>query len=208
MRKPVGGTPLDPVLVRAIEQTAKLLEELGHHVEEASPDYDAEPLDVAFWMVMSANTSTNIQLRAAGRTPGPGDLEPVTRLVAERGRVVSASDYIRGVQTFHRTGRQLGAFFEKHDVLLSATIARTSLPLGSVRMDSDLEQFDEAVRPMTAFTVVCNATGVPAMSVPLAWTDDGLPIGLHFVGRFGAEEMLYSLAGQLEEARPWRDRRP
>jgi amidase len=61
---------------------------------------------------------------------------------------------------------------------------------------------------MTAFTAVCNATGVPAMSVPLAWTDDGLPIGLHVVGRFGAEEMLYSLAAQLEEARPWRDRRP
>jgi amidase len=208
MRKPVGGAALDPVLVGAIERTARLLEELGHHVEEASPDYDAAALNSAFWMVMSANTWTNIQLRAAGRTPSPDDLEPVTRLTAERGRAVSAHDYIRGVQTFHRTGRQLGAFFGKYDVLLSTTLARTSLPLGTVRMDGTLEQFDAAVAPMTPFTAVCNATGVPAMSVPLEWTGDGLPIGMHFVGRYGDEETLYALAGQLEEARPWRRHRP
>jgi amidase len=208
MRKPVDGDPLDPVMVDAIEQTAMLLEQLGHKVEEAAPGYDAGALDAAFWMVMSASTFANLQQLGGGRAPGPDDLEPVTRLAAKRGRGGSAGDYIRGVQVFHRTARQLGAFFEKYDVLLSTTIARTSLPLGMVRTDGTLEQFDEAVRPMTAFTAVCNATGVPAMSVPLAWTDDGLPIGLHVVGRFGAEEMLYSLAAQLEEARPWRDRRP
>ncbi|MFI5001578.1 MAG: amidase [Reyranellales bacterium] len=208
MTKPVGEGPLDPVLLRAIEQTVKLLAELGHHVEEASPDYDSAVLGAAFWRVMCANTWTNIQLRAAGRTAGPNDLEPVTRLYAERGRAVSADEYIRAVQAFHRTGRQLGAFFEKYDVLLSTTIARTSLPLGTVRMDGTAEQFEQAVAPMTPFTAVCNATGVPAMSVPLAWTDDGLPIGLHFVAKFGAEETLYSLAAQLEQARSWRERRP
>jgi amidase len=208
MRKPVGGEVLDPVLVRAIERTAKLLEELGHQVEEASPQYDAATLDAAFWRIMASNTWTNIQLRAAGRVPGPDDLEPVTRLTAERGRAVTADEYIRSVQRFHRTGRQLGAFFDKHDVLLSTTISRTSLPLGTVRMDGTLEAFDEQVAPMTAFTAVCNATGVPAMSVPIEWTDDGLPIGMHFVARYGAEETLYSLATQLEQARPWRNRRP
>jgi amidase len=208
MRKPVGGEALDPVLVRAIERTAMLLEELGHQVEEAVPQYDAEALDAAFWRIMSANTWTNIQLRAAGRMPGPDDLEPVTRLYAERGRGVTADEYIRSVQTFHRTGRQLGAFFEKHDVLLSTTIARTHLPLGTVRMDGSAEQFEQAVAPMTAFTAVCNAAGVPAMSVPIEWTDDGLPIGMHFVARYGAEETLYALAAQLEQARPWRNRKP
>ncbi|HEY4167899.1 MAG TPA: amidase [Reyranella sp.] len=208
LRKPAGGEILDPVLARAIERTAKLLEELGHQVEEASPQYDAAALDSAFWRIMSANTRTNIQLRAAGRTPGPDDLEPVTWLTAERGRAVTADEYIRSVQIFHRTGRQLGAFFEKHDVLLSTTIARTSLPLGSVRMDGALEAFDQQVAPMTAFTAVCNATGVPAMSVPIEWTDDGLPIGMHFVARYGAEETLYALAAQLEHASPWRNRRP
>jgi len=177
-------------------------------VEEASPQYDAAALDAAFWRVMAANTWTNIQLRAAGRVPGPGDLEPVTQLVAERGRAITADEYIRSVQAFHRTGRALGAFFEKHDVLLSTTIARTSLPLGTVRMDGTLDAFDRRVAPMTAFTAVCNATGVPAMSVPIEWTDDDLPIGMHFVARYGAEETLYALAAQLEHARPWRNRRP
>ncbi|HEX4509241.1 MAG TPA: amidase [Burkholderiaceae bacterium] len=208
MRKPVGGAALDPVLVKAVERTARLLEELGHHVEEASPDYDANALNAAFWMVMSANTYTNILLRSAGRAPGTGDLEPVTVETAHRGGAVSANDYIRGVQTFHRTGRALGAFFGKYDVLLSTTLARTSLPLGTVRMDGTLEAFDAQVAPMTPFTAVCNATGTPAMSVPLEWTDDGLPIGMHFVAKLGAEEMLYSLAAQLEQARPWRNRRP
>ena len=132
----------------------------------------------------------------------------MTRLHAEVGRGISAHEYIRAVQTFHRTGRQLGAFFETYDVLLSPTIARTHLPLGTVRMDGTLEQYQEGLAPMISFTAVCNATGVPAMSVPLAWTDDGLPIGMHFVGRLGAEEMLYSLAAELERAAPWRDRRP
>jgi Asp-tRNA(Asn)/Glu-tRNA(Gln) amidotransferase A subunit family amidase len=208
MRKPVGGAPLDPVLIGAVERTAKLLAGLGHHVEEAAPDYDAAATGAALGTVMSANTWTNIQIRANGRVPGPDDLESMTRLAAERGRGISAHDYIRAVQTFHRTGRQLGAFFEKHDVLLSPTIARISLPLGAVRMDASSEQYDQALAPMVAFTAVCNTSGVPAMSVPLAWTDQGLPIGLHFVARFGAEEMLFSLAAELERAQPWRERRP
>jgi amidase len=208
MRKPVGGAPLDPVLVGAVERTAKVLADLGHYVEEASPDYDAAATGAAFGTVMCANTHANIRIRAGGRVPGPHDLEPVTRLYAERGEAISAHDYIRAVQMFHRTGRALGAFFEKFDVLLSPTIARTSLPLGTVRMDGSLDDYEEGLAPMIPFTAVCNATGVPAMSMPLEWTADGLPIGLHFIGRFGAEEMLLSLAAELEQARPWREWRP
>jgi Asp-tRNA(Asn)/Glu-tRNA(Gln) amidotransferase A subunit family amidase len=208
MTRPVGGADLDLVLVAAVERTALLLEGLGHHVEEAAPDYDAAAAGAALGTVMSANTWTNIQIRANGRVPGPDDLELVTRLAAERGRALSAHDYIRAVQTFHRTGRQLGTFFERYDVLLSPTIARTSLPLGTVRMNGDPEAFERELAPMVAFTSVCNVAGVPAMSVPLEWTEDGLPIGLQFVARFGAEEMLFSLAAQLERAQPWRHRRP
>jgi len=208
MLKPVGGGPLDPVLTAAVERTVKMVEGLGHHVEEAAPDYDAAATGAAFGTVMCANTFTNIEVRAAGRIPGPDDLEPVTRLHAEIGQGIGAHEYIRAVQTFHRTGRQLGKFFEKHDVLLSPTIARTHLPLGTVRMDGTLEEYQQGLAPMVPFTAVCNATGVPAMSVPLARTDDGLPIGMHFVGRFGAEEMLFSLAAELERAAPWRDHRP
>jgi amidase len=208
MRKPVGGAPLDAALVAAVERTAKLLEGLGHQVEEAAPDYDPAASGEALGTIMAANTWTNIQIRANGRVPGPDDLEPVTRQAAEHGRQISAHDYIRAVHTFHRTGRQLGAFFERHDVLLSPTIGRVSLPLGEVRMDGSSEQYQQALAPMVAFTSVCNAAGVPAMSMPLAWSEDGLPIGLQFIGRFGAEEMLFSLAAELEHAQPWRDRKP
>ncbi|WP_425065724.1 amidase [Reyranella sp.] len=208
LRKPVGWDSMDPVLIAAVERTAKRLEALGHHVEEAAPDYDAAAAGTAFGTVMCANTLTNIQVRANGRVPGPRDLEPVTQLHAEQGSRISAHDYIRAVQVFHRTGRQLGAFFEGFDILLSPTIARTSLPLGTVRMDGSLETYEEGLAPMVAFTSVCNAAGVPAMSVPLEWTDDGLPIGMHFVARYGAEATLLSLAAQLEQAHPWRDRRP
>jgi amidase len=208
VRRPVGWEAMDPALVAAVERAARRLEALGHHVEEAMPAYDAAAAGEAFGTVMCANTFTNIQLRANGRVPGPGDLEPVTLLYAEKGRLVSAHDYIRAVQTFHRTGRQLGAFFERFDILLSPTIARMSLPLGTVRMDGSLEHYEEGLAPMVAFTSVCNAAGVPAMSVPLEWTEDGLPIGMHFVARYGAEATLLSLAGQLEQAHPWRERRP
>jgi len=208
LRKPVGWEAMDPALVAAVECTAKRLEALGHQVEEATPAYDAAAAGEAFGTVMCANTFTNIQVRANGRVPGPGDLERVTRLYAEKGRGISAHDYIRAVQMFHRTGRQLGAFFERFDILLSPTIARTSLPLGSVRMDGSLERYEEELAPMVAFTSVCNAAGVPAMSVPLEWTEDGLPIGMHFVAGYGAEATLLSLAAQLEGAHPWCDRRP
>ncbi|MPZ33418.1 MAG: amidase [Rhodospirillales bacterium] len=208
MRKPVGGAPLDAVLVAAVERTANLLEGLGHQVEEAAPDYDATASGEALGTIMAANTWTNIQIRANGRMPGPEDLEPMTRQAAEQGRRIGAHDYIRAVQTFHRTGRQLGAFFERHDVLLSPTIARVSLPLGDVRMDGSSEQYQQGLAPMVAFTSVCNAAGVPAMSMPLAWSEDGRPIGLQFMGRFGAEEMLFSLAAELERTQPWRDRKP
>jgi amidase len=208
LRKPVGWDAMDPALIAAVERTAKRLEALGHHVEEAVPAYDPAATGMAFGTVMCANTFTNIQVRANGRVPGPNDLEPVTRLYAERGGKVSAHDYIRAVQTFHRTGRQLGAFFERFDILLSPTIARTSLPLGTVRMDGSLEKYEEGLAPMVAFTSVCNAAGVPAMSVPLEWTEEGLPIGMHFIARYGAEATLLKLAAQLEQGHPWRDRRP
>ena len=208
LRKPVGWETMDPALVAAVEQAAMRLEALGHYVEEAVPDYDPVATGTAFGTVMCANTFTNIQVRANGRVPGPDDLEPVTRLYAEKGGGIIAHDYIRAVQTFHRTGRQLGAFFERFDVLLSPTIARTSLPLGTVRMDGTLEDYEAGLAPMVAFTSVCNAAGVPAMSVPLAWSEDGLPIGMHFVARYGAEATLLSLAAQLEQAHPWHERRP
>jgi Asp-tRNA(Asn)/Glu-tRNA(Gln) amidotransferase A subunit family amidase len=207
-RRPVGGPDLDPALVRAVDRAAGLLEECGHIVEAATPDYSFAELEDALFTVMAANTWTNLSSRAGGRRFGEDDFEPVTWAYAMAGRAMAASDYIRAVQVFHRIGRRIGAFFERHDILLSPTLARPSLPLGAIRTDGSLDAFRAAMAPMIAFTAVCNVAGIPAASLPLGWTEDGLPLGIQIAGRFGSEETLVSLSGQIERAQPWRQRRP
>jgi amidase len=207
-RRPRGGPDLDPVLGGAVDEAAVLMAELGHTVEEGKPDYSFAELDAAFFTVMAANTWTNITNRAGERSFGEGDFEPVTWAYAVAGCETAAPDYIRAVQTFHRLGRQFGAFFERYDVLVSPTLARSSLPLGAIRTDIAIQDYRAALAPMIAFTAICNVAGTPAASVPLAWTERGLPIGIHIAGKFGSEEMLLALAAQVERARPWRNRRP
>jgi amidase len=207
-RRPNGGPDSDPAVVRAVEEAARLLERLGHTVEEAAPDYAFPAVEEALMTVMAANLWTNISKRAAARPFGERDFEPVTWAYAVAGRDMTAADYIRAVQAFQRIGRQAGAFFERFDALLSPTIARVSLPLGTVRMDGSVDAFRTSTAPMIAFTAVCNVSGIPAASLPLGWSEDGLPIGTQIAAAWGAEATLVSLAGQLERAQPWRSRRP
>ena len=207
-REPNGGPEVDREVLRAVEEAARLMEALGHTVEEAAPDHGFPAVEEALVTVMAANLWNNIAARAGSRTFGEADFEPVTWAYAVAGRETTATQYIRAVQSFHRIGRQMGAFFERYDVLLSPAVARTRLPLGTVRMDGSVEEFRTTTAPMIAFTAVCNLSGIPAASVPLGWCEDGLPIGVKIAGRYGAERTLFALAGQLERAQPWRSRRP
>jgi amidase len=207
-RRPNDGPEVDAAVLRALDEAAKLIESLGHHVEEAAPECAFPVVEDALMTVMAANLWTNINAKAGGRTFGERDFEPVTWAYAAMGRDMGAAHYIRAVQAFHRTGRQLGAFFERHDVLLSPTVARARLPLGTVRMDGGVEDFRATTAPMIAFTAVHNISGTPAASVPLGWSEEGLPIGIQIAGAYGSEPLLLSLAGQLERAQPWRHRRP
>jgi amidase len=121
----------------------------------------------------------------------------------------SAMDYLIATQTIQHVSRNVAAFFEKYDILLTPTLAKPPLPLGSFdpTPDNPIAGFIESGR-YAVFTPICNATGQPAMSVPLFWNKNGLPVGAHFIGRFGDEATLFRLAAQLEKARPWKDRRP
>jgi Asp-tRNA(Asn)/Glu-tRNA(Gln) amidotransferase A subunit family amidase len=157
---------------------------------------------------MAANTWTNIANRAGSRSFGEADFEPVTWAYAAAGRETSAPDYIRAVHAFHRIGRQFGRFFERYDMLLTPTLARATLPLGAIRTDIPIGPYREALAPMIAFTAICNVAGTPAASLPICWTETGLPLGMHIAGPFGSEAMLLSVAGQVERARPWAHRRP
>ena len=125
---------------------------------------------------------------------------------------MSGSDYLQAVNQVHRFGREIAAFFGTYDLLITATLAEPPAKIG--RFAPDDEDFldhrlgPEGILPYSPFTPAFNASGQPAMSVPLHWNDTGLPIGVHIAGRFGADEALIALAAELEAAAPWFDRRP
>jgi amidase len=133
----------------------------------------------------------------------------VTWLRAQDAATFTAADYARSILVVHRTGRAVGRFFTRYDILLTPTMACTPYPLGVLDMStSDLEAFYDALLRSIAFTSLFNSSGHPAMSVPLAWSREGLPIGVQFVAPFGDEARLFRLGAQLESAQPWATRRP
>jgi amidase len=206
-----GGGPVDPDCVAAAEATASLCEELGHHIERAAPAYDVAGLDETYNLVFAINAAANIRLRARalGLALHAGGFERVTWSMIESADRVSAADYVQMLNRLHAISRRIQAFFETYDMLLTPTLAEPPLELGVLDMMSeDTAAYTKRLWRYTPFTYPFNVTGQPAMSVPLAWNDAGLPIGVQFVGRYGDEAGLFRLAGQLEQARPWADRRP
>jgi amidase len=202
---------VDAVSIEAVERTATLLESLGHEVVREDPPIDWELVNLAQSVVIASHVAANIQDRAAavGRQPTEDDLEITAlrqyRSVAER----SAVDYARAERAMHILGRQIGAFFETIDVLLTPTLGGEPVPIGTFDGPvTDYPSWGKALSKVAMFLGIYNLTGQPAMSLPMHWSDAGLPIGVHVVGRFGAEHTLLSLAGQLERAQPWWNRRP
>jgi Asp-tRNA(Asn)/Glu-tRNA(Gln) amidotransferase A subunit family amidase len=144
-----------------------------------------------------------------GKEPSSDDVEYATWRMAEAGKELKAVRYLQAIQTIHRTGRQIARFFEDFDILLSPVLLQPPISLGILDMMSeDTETYIENMSSFFGFTSLFNVTGQPSMSVPLHWSDDGLPVGLQFTARFGDEALLFRLASQLEAAQPWKDRRP
>jgi Asp-tRNA(Asn)/Glu-tRNA(Gln) amidotransferase A subunit family amidase len=125
------------------------------------------------------------------------------------GAQARAADYARSMGVIHRTGRAVARFFTRHDILLTPTMCRPPVPLGVMdMMTDDLEPYNRAVLGAIAFTSLFNSSGNPAMSVPLGWSREGLPIGVQFAAPFGDEATLFRLGAQLEVAQPWAHLRP
>lgn len=203
-----AGVTMDPEVVEAVRDTARLCEGLGHHVEAATLGGDHAAMQAAartiLWASVAANVDAEVDRR--GRPLADGELEPATFDIYRRGKETTAPEYVRAVQAVHAYGRAAAALFEQYDVLLLATLGRPAIPVGWL-----LENPRETVERLFSYmpnTQAFNNSGQPAMSVPLAWSSDGLPIGLQFVARTGDEAVLFRLAGQLERARPWFDRVP
>jgi Asp-tRNA(Asn)/Glu-tRNA(Gln) amidotransferase A subunit family amidase len=206
-----NGARVHADCVQAARDAAELCIALGHEVEEARLEVDAAVFGSATQVVIAANLWAELADRAAtlGRELAADDVEPGTYALAAEARRVDASEYARSIVTLHAVGRQVARFFERYDVILTPTLATPPLELGRLALtNTDFERLTQDITATVGFTQVFNAAGNPAMSVPLHWNAEGLPIGVQFAGRFGDEATLFRLAGQLESARPWFDRRP
>jgi amidase len=209
MLKDHRGAKLHPECLAAVENAAKLCATLGHTVEEADPELDLVALRPLNARISAANTarSCNMRWKALEREPNPDDVAAVTWAVYQRGMRVSGIEYIEAIAA-HAAGRKMGKFLTSYDVILSTTLAGPPPKLGYFDQNGDVQTFTERVTEYLSVTPLHNATGTPAMSVPLHWTADGLPVGVHFAGRHGEEATLLALAAQLETAQPWFDRVP
>jgi len=230
--EPLLGEHLAPECRAAIEDSAALVSDLGHEVVHARPQLDASRFSEAFLTVLCAEVRASIEAggRRLGRRPRPRDFEPATWVMGLLGRTLRASDLSLALDYLHTCAREVSRLFERFDVLLTPTLAAAPPKLGTLLPRGAEERFlrlagrlragkvldllgalpktASKVFNFTAYTPVFNVTGQPAMSVPLQWSAEQLPLGSHFVGRFGDEATLLRLAAQLEEARPWTDRRP
>jgi amidase len=206
-----NGQPVDPECRAAVEEAARLCASLGHEVAPGRPEWDEKARGHAARVIIGAHARAALERigRALGREIGAEDVEVQTWANAEYGRSRTAADYAHALTVVHRTGRAMARFFTRQDVLLTPTMCRPPYELGPLSLSNpDPASFHQAIASTTAFTSPFNASGSPAMSVPLHWTADGLPVGVQFAAAFGAEATLLRLAAQLEAARPWADRRP
>ncbi len=207
----VAGIDIHPDCIEAAKDAAKLCSGLGHTVEEAPLPVNRELIKQAFMVLWTAGCAWTIDGLglARGKKPSPDYFEPLTWALYEMGKKQTASTYLLSLTLLQKIARDLAHASLKYDVWITPTLAEPPVPLGT--FDSPPENPLHGYRRAEAFvpfTPVCNITGQPAMSVPLFWNGEGLPVGTHFIGKFGDEATLFRLAGQLETARPWSGRRP
>jgi len=230
--KPMLGKNVHPDCVKGVEETTALLRGLGHEVIEDAPVIDGEEYSLQFLTIVAGQIRADIEEAAAmaGKKVSMDDFDITSFGTGLFGTILKASDYVRALRYLQSKSRDIGRFFEKHDVLLTPVLNQPAVKIGSLKPSaSEQTQLKviartgatwvldamNVIKPIAAqtfefvpWTPVFNVTGQPAMSVPLHWNAEGLPIGMHFVGKWGDEATLFRLAGQLEKEKPWFDRAP
>lgn len=199
--EPPVDVQVDPACKAAARVTAGVLSELGHDVEEVAPGWDAASLGELFAVVWQTIPALYPGLQAS-------DLEPLNAEFLARSEATSSADYVRAYVQLQTYGRRVADFVGRYDVVLTPTLAQPPVPVGWIREPADPQEQYERALAFTPFTAPVNVAGLPAASLPLAWTDGGLPLGVQLVAGYGDEPVLLRLSAQLEEARPWADRRP
>lgn len=230
--EPQLGLTIHPDCANAVVDAARLLESLGHDVVEDTYDVDSEAFNTAFLTVVCVETAAELDMAAKmlKRKVRRTDVEAATWALAMIGKSVSGPEYSNAVRYLQQTSRYIGEFFERYHVHVSSVVAGPPFPHGALQPQASektamtilgalraskvmkamgaLERAAGTVFEWMSFTPIANATGQPAMSVPLSWNAAGLPIGVHFTGRYADEATLFRLAAELEIAAPWREKRP
>ena len=225
-------TAVHPECIRAAEHTLGLLKDLGHEVEEAQPDVDGQALARGLITLYCGEVAAVIDdlVPLLGRKAKPSDVESISWTLGLLGRTYSAGHIVKARREWERAARIMGHFHEAYDIYLTPTLAYPPVKIGELDpkpievallkivntlglgrlllATGAIEKLAVENLSKTPFTQLANFTGQPAMSVPLYWTSDGLPCGLHFMGRHGDEATLLQLAAQLEQAQPWFEKRP
>jgi amidase len=212
-REPANRRPLHPECVKAVESAGRLLSSLGHHVEPSYPAaYDEEEFKAHFMTVVDAHSAQAIDMigELLGREMKPEDTEPYTWRFVEDGRRVKAQQYITSAEWLQSWSRRMASWWaEGHDLLLTPTISEPPPVLGDLGGPTG-EPRKKWLRNLEVipFTPAFNVTGQPGISLPLHWTPEGLPVGIHLVAPYAREDLLIRVAAQVESAAPWASRRP
>ncbi len=229
-RSPLG-TQVDPEAIDAVESAARLLESLGHRVERAEPNIDGEQLARDFLRVWFVQVAVTVKATRLETGCGDDGFEADTLIMAAIGRTVGADEYVEILGRWYDYTGALSEFHARYDVYMTPALGTRPPKIGEVKTppwlsaltrrglkvglskvlryaSGPIEKITRDNLRRVPFTQLANLTGVPAMSVPLHWCRDGLPMGVQFIGDHGGEGLLFSLAGQLERAKPWAHRRP
>ena len=197
--------------IEAIDSVATLLRDLGHDVEAISPSYSGAEILDDVTTILAVSLANEIEQTAIqnARPIDASTVEHCNLALMERGRNVSAIELARVLDRRNNLSRVMGRFFERYDLLLTPTLADLPIEIGKLNSDStDLDAYLQQLWSYSPFTPLANVCGIPSMSVPLHWTDCGLPVGVMFTSRYSDEATLLRIASQLEKAAPWRHRRP
>jgi len=221
-----------PDCQKAVENAAALLRRLGHRVDEAEPAIDGIALAKSYLVMYYGEIAADIEdlKKILGRKAKPSDVEGPTWTLKLLGDAFTAGEFVQALRQWNTFARQMGLFFRRYDLYLTPTTAFPPVRIGELKpkpIDERLMKITNVLNlgklirlsgvadklaienlAKTPYTQLANVTGLPAMSVPLHWTADGLPSGVQFIAPFGDEATLFRLAGQLERAQPWFDRRP
>ena len=206
-----NGKPIDPEVQKGFEATISLLQGLGHELIEHSLDVDYRALYRAQGLVSAGNFAAGMRRRVeeAGREPREEELEPLTWAAYRNGQKITGEQAMYGWQTLRILNRQVLSIFEDFDVFLSPVLGTPPPEVGvidPVRLDP--REVNKRQGKAFPFTPPFNFTGQPSLSLPLCWSEKGLPFGMMFTGRYADEATLYRLAGQLEKEQPWIGKRP